>query len=314
MKYAVTLGLWQDRAPEEALATARAAEAAGYDELWIGEMATWDVFALATAIGTAAPKLDLTLGPLPVTVRDPTMIAMGTASVAALTGRRVDVALGTSSDVVVRDWHGRSRRGSSAALGESAQVVRELLDGKKAASGYRLRLAPPRSTVTIAAFGPAAVEAAAAHADRMVVNLVSPAMAGRLVEDLREAARRLGKPPPRVAAWVVGALNPKPAALDQLRRGIVGYLAAPGYSDMFRAEGFGALVDFALTRPHPRELLEVIDVSLIQAIGLVGDLAHVRDQAAAYAEAGVDEIAIVPACTDDDPGGALTLRGLRDLA
>ncbi|WP_410596867.1 hypothetical protein [Amycolatopsis sp. lyj-23] len=46
MRLSVSLGLWQDRPPEEALDTARAAEAAGYRELWIGEMATWDVFAL----------------------------------------------------------------------------------------------------------------------------------------------------------------------------------------------------------------------------------------------------------------------------
>lgn len=321
MRLSVSLGLWQDRPPEEVLATAWAADAAGYPELWIGEMATWDAFALATAIGGITDQISLTLGPLAVTVRDPAMIAMGVASVAALTGRETGVALGTSSDVVVRDWHGRSRDGAATALGESAQLVRELLAGKKAqldgevvrAKGYRLRLASPNPPLTIAAFGTRAIETAARYADRMVVNLVSPATAAQLVRQLRAAADRLGTTPPRVAAWVVGALDPGPDAVEQLRRGVVGYLAAPGYSDMFRAEGFGSLVDFAVTRPHPRELLAAISVDVMETVGLVGSMSRMRDRVSAYARAGVDELVIVPASTDADPAGAGTLTAFRSL-
>ncbi|HEV7977024.1 LLM class F420-dependent oxidoreductase [Amycolatopsis sp.] len=321
MRLSVSLGMWQDRPPEEVLATAWAADAAGYPELWIGEMATWDAFALATAIGGITDQISLTLGPLAVNVRDPAMIAMGVASVATLTGRETGVALGTSSDVVVRDWHGRSSDGAATALGESAQAVRELLAGKKAqlegkvlrAKGYRLRLASPNPPLTIAAFGSKAIEVAARHADRMVLNLVSPATAATLVRRLHAAADRLGTTPPRVAAWVVGALNPGPEAVEQLRRGVVGYLAAPGYSDMFRAEGFGSLVDFALTSPHPRELLAAIGIDVLEAVGLVGPEEQLWARVSAYADAGVDELVIVPSATDADPAGAATLTTCRSL-
>ncbi|MGW4063768.1 LLM class F420-dependent oxidoreductase [Amycolatopsis sp. NPDC004747] len=319
MRLSVSLGLWQDRPPEEALETARAAEAAGYPELWIGEMATWDAFALGTAIGAATSRISLTFGPLAVTVRDPATIAVGVASVAALTGRSTGVALGTSSDVVVRGWHGRSRSRAATALAESAIAVRQLLAGEKStvdgqvvgSRGYRLRLAAPKSPLTIAAFGPRALDVAARHADRMVVNLVSPAAAATLVRGLNAAAARAGTTPPPVAAWVVGAADPGPAETEQLRRGVVGYLAAPGYADMFRAEGFGDLVDFARTRPHPRELLAAVPVEAIAAVGLLGSGAEIAAKAAEYAKAGVDELAIVPATSDDDPGGAKTLVACR---
>jgi probable F420-dependent oxidoreductase len=319
MRLSVSLGLWQDRPPEEALETARAAEAAGYPELWIGEMATWDAFALGTAIGAVTSSLSLTFGPLAVTVRDPATIAMGVASVAALTGRTTGVALGTSSDVVVRGWHGRSRARAATALAESAIAVRQLISGEKStvdgsvvgSQGYRLRLAAPKSPLTIAAFGPRALDVAARHADRMVVNLVSPAAAATLVRGLREAASRAGTTPPPVAAWVVGAAEPDPAALEQLRRGVVGYLAAPGYGEMFRAAGFGDLVDFARTRPHPRELLAAVPVEAIATVGLLGSPAEIAAKAREYAEAGIDELAIVPATSDDDPGGAKTLAACR---
>ncbi|WP_410596868.1 LLM class F420-dependent oxidoreductase [Amycolatopsis sp. lyj-23] len=322
MRLSVSLGLWQDRPPEEALDTARAAEAAGYPELWIGEMATWDAFALGTAIGAATSRISLTFGPLAVTVRDPATIAVGVASVAALTGRTTGVALGTPSDVVVRGWHGRSRDRPATALAESAVAVRQLLAGEKSAvdgrvvgsRGYRLRLAAPRSPLTIAAFGPRAIEVAARYADRMVVNLVSPAAAATLVRGLRAAAERIGTTPPPVAAWVAAAADPGPAELEQLRRGVVGYLAAPGYADMFRAEGFGDLVDFARTRPHPRELLAAVPAEAVAAVGLFGTSAEIVAKVGEYAAAGLDELAIVPATGDDDPGGGKTLAACRSAA
>lgn len=314
MKLAVSLGLWQDRPPEEAFATAALADALGYPELWIGEMATYDVFALATAVGLRTERIPLTLGPLAVTVRDPAMIAIGAASVAAITGRPVAVALGTSSRVVVEQWHGRSRARAATALAESARAVRALLDGARSeldgevvtSRGYRLRLPAPRSALTIAAFGPAAVRAAAAHADRMVVNLVSPATAAELVAAVGGDTR--------VAAWVVTAVDGGRAALDQLRRGVVGYLAAPGYAEMFAREGFGDLVAYARTRPHPAELLAAVPDELVAAVGIVGDTDTARDRIAAYRAAGVDDVVLVPAATDDDPAGERTLRALRERA
>jgi alkanesulfonate monooxygenase SsuD/methylene tetrahydromethanopterin reductase-like flavin-dependent oxidoreductase (luciferase family) len=61
-RLSVSLGLWLDRPADEVLATADAADAAGYPELWVGEMATYDAFALATAVGLRTQRIDLTVG------------------------------------------------------------------------------------------------------------------------------------------------------------------------------------------------------------------------------------------------------------
>ncbi len=110
----VSLGLWQDRDPLESLATARLADELGYPELWIGEMATWDAFALATAIAERTESIELCVGPLATAVRDPMAMAMGVASVAAVAGRPVHLAIGSSSGMVVERWHGRRRRAHRA--------------------------------------------------------------------------------------------------------------------------------------------------------------------------------------------------------
>ncbi len=318
MTVQVSLGLWPDRPASEALDTARVVGELGFDALWIGEMATYDAFALATAVGPLLPSTRLVLGPFAVTVRDPMMIAMGAASVAALTGRPVDVALGTSSPVVVERWHGRSRARAARALDESARAVRLLLDGAKAdlpgevvgTSGYRLRLDAPGGDLIVAAFGPRAVATAARHADRMVLNLIDPATAGDLARQVSEAAATAGHARPRVAVWTPAAIGPgfTPTAVEQLRRGLVGYLGAPGYSDMFVRAGFGAVVEFARGRPHPRELLAAIPADLVAAVGVVGDSGTAAERIAEYRSHGVDDVVLVPAAHDDDPAGAGTLR------
>jgi probable F420-dependent oxidoreductase len=290
----------------------------GYGEIWIGEMATFDAFALGAVVAERTARASLTVGPLAVAVRDPVMIAMGAGSLAELTGRTVNVALGSSSPVVVEQWHGRRHERTATALAESATAVRALLAGGKAdvrgevisTRGFRLRTRAPGTPLTIAAFGRGAVKVAARHADRMVINLVTPESAARLVQMLHDECRAAGRPAPPVAVWLATAVNPSEPGLQQLRRGLVSYLPAPGYGEMFAEAGFGDLVRFARRRPRPGEMLAAIPAELVGHVSLVGDERAVRARLADYAGAGVDEIALVPGSSDSDPAGAGTLTAL----
>jgi probable F420-dependent oxidoreductase len=317
----VSLGLWQDRPAGEVVRTAEVADALGYGEIWIGEMATFDAFALGAVVAQRTSRAALTVGPLAVAVRDPVMIAMGAGSLAELTGRTVNVALGSSSPVVVEQWHGRRQERTALALAESATAVRALLDGGKAdvrgevisTRGFRLRTRAPGTPLTIAAFGRGAVKAAARHADRMVINLVTPKSASRLVQMLHDECRAAGRPAPPVAAWLAAVVDPGEGGLEQLRRGLVAYLPAPGYGEMFAEAGFGDVVRFARTRPHPGELLAAIPAELTGHVSLIGGERTVRARLAEYASAGIDEVALVPGSNDADPAGVATLTALAPL-
>ncbi len=318
MKLSIVTPLWQDRPCAENLEIAINADRLGFSELWIGEMATYDTFALATAVGLQTQQIALTLGPLAVSVRTPMTMALGIASVADLTGRETNLALGASSVVVVEEWHGRERKRTARYLAETAQIVRGLLSGDKmkfegelaSCKGYRLRLDAPGSSVTIAAFGPGAVRAAARHSDRMLLNMVTPESLALLRKQMEEAAKKAKRPPPRLAVWLTCAVDPEREAIEQLLRAVVGYLAAPGYSEMISAAGFGELVDFARTRPHPRKLLAAMPDELVSAIGLVGSETEIAHRLNQYREAGADEVCLVPA-TAGDPGGLRTLEAMR---
>jgi alkanesulfonate monooxygenase SsuD/methylene tetrahydromethanopterin reductase-like flavin-dependent oxidoreductase (luciferase family) len=79
---------------------------------------------------------------------------------------------------------------------------------------------------------------------------------------------------------------------------------------MFAEAGFGDVVRFARTRPHPGELLAAIPAEIVGHVSLVGDVVSVRARLAEYAAAGVDEIALVPGSCDADPAGVGTLTAL----
>ena len=294
MRLTVVLGEWLDRPIEADLAVAIEADRLGYPELWIGEMAKLDAPAMAAAVVARTERIEPCLGPLAVTVRSPAQIALAVATVAA-TGRRTHVALGTSSDVVAR-WHGRDRRGAVDLLRTATTDVRALLDGERV-NGFRLRQPPPAATLTVAAFGPRAVEIAGA-ADRMVLNMVTV-----------DAAASLAACHPNTAVWLAAAVDPTPEERRWMSLGYVGYLAASGYAEMFTAAGFGELVAFARTRPHPRDLAARLPSELLDAVALAGTEAEVRRRIDEYATAGVTEIGLVVPPLDS-PSGRRTLEVL----
>ncbi|HTF46622.1 MAG TPA: LLM class F420-dependent oxidoreductase [Pseudonocardia sp.] len=308
-------------APEEELRTAALADRLGYADLWVGEGFVWDAFALATAAGLATERIPITVGPIPVSVRDPASIARGAASTAALVHRPVGVALGTSSIRVVERMHGRSRRRAVTTLAESAQAVRALFGGGQAdfdgetvsTHGYRLRLDPPGGTITVAAFGDRAIAVAAEYADRMVLDLVSPELARGYRDKLDAAARAAGRPAPKLAAWIPAAVDPDPASTAQIMQSLAGYLEVAGYGEMFTAAGLGDAVRLAQAGADRDQLLAALPEEAAGRIGLVGDPDTVNKRLGAYADAGLDEVVLVPA-TDGDPGGERTLTALAKFA
>ena len=134
------------------------------------------------------------------------------------------------------------------------EELRALLAGERV-HGFRLSRPPvPAPTVTVAAFGPRAVEIAR-DADRMVLNMVTV-----------DAAKRLAARHANTAAWLCVAVDPNEEQRRWLTRGFVGYLAAPGYGEMFVDAGYGELVEFARTRPSPKELFERVPDDLLDHV------------------------------------------------
>jgi alkanesulfonate monooxygenase SsuD/methylene tetrahydromethanopterin reductase-like flavin-dependent oxidoreductase (luciferase family) len=147
----------------------------------------------------------------------------------------------------------------------------------------------------------------------VLLNMVTVPAAQRLCAQITAVAGRAGRPTPTIAAWLSASVDPTPADLAQMIRSKTGYLAAPGYRDIFIEAGFGDLVEFARTRPHPKVLRAAMPDAEIAAVTcLTGGPAEVATRINAYIAAGVDEVCIVPT-TAGDPGGIRTLTAVSAL-
>jgi probable F420-dependent oxidoreductase len=315
------LPFWLDRPDLEALEVAEAAHSAGIGGLWVGEMATFDAFALATAIGVRAPGLGLRIGPLPISVRTPASIALGASSVAALTGAEVDIALGASSPFIVAGWHDRDWSRSVARMRETIECLRPTLRGERGdfdgalvrSHGFRLRNPLPHSWIGIGAFGPSMLTLTALVADEVVLNLASPQRVSQVREQLERDATAAGRIPPHVTAWLPVAVNPGEAALRQLAGQLAVYLGPPGYGEMFCELGFGHLVERARSGARRADLAAAIPLELAGQLAALGTPDQVADRIRVYLDAGADTVAVIPV-TAEDPAGRNALGCAADIA
>ena len=314
------LPFWLDRPDLEAVEIADAASTAGLDGLWIGEMATFDAFALATAVGARAPGLGLRVGPLPVGVRTPVSIALGASSIAALTGAPIDIALGASSPFIVAGWHDREWSRSAARIRETIQCLRPILRGERAeyegryirSNGFRLRHPLPHTRIGVGTFGPMMIRLAARFADEVVLNLASPRRVSKVREQVEHHAAAAGRTPPHVTVWVPVAVRPGDAALRQLAGQLAVYLAPPGYGEMFCEMGFAAFVERARNGARRADLASAIPLELAEQLAALGTPEQVADRLRAYLQAGADTVAVIPV-TAEDPAGRAALACAADI-
>jgi probable F420-dependent oxidoreductase len=311
------LPFWLDRPDEEALDVARTAGEVGLDGLWIGEMATYDAFALAAAVGHRVPGLPLKVGPLAVGVRSPVAVALGISSVASLTGATVDVALGASSPMIVAGWHDREWGHPAARVRETIECLRLLFAGARSnydgtqirSHGFRLRQPRPNTRIAVGAFGSAMARVAARYADEIVLNLVPPQRVAEVRASIDEEAAKVGRTPPRLTVWVPVAHEPGAAALCQMAAQMALYLAPPGYGEMFCELGYGDLVRRARAGAGRMELAAHLPEDLVGQVGLTGSTEHIAARLRAYQDAGADCVAAVPS-TAEDPGGRAALTAV----
>ncbi len=186
-------------------ATARAVEAAGFDELWFAE----DCFlhggltAAATALAVTE-RMTVGVGLLPAAVRNPAIAAMEIATLCALHPGRVEVAFGHGVEAWMRQIGARPPD-RLVALEEVVRATRALLHGETVTSDgsfVRLRdvrLEPPPDTppqVLVGTTGERGIAIAARAADGLVVP------EGSSEDALRWAKDQLGDGTLVAYAWL----------------------------------------------------------------------------------------------------------------
>jgi len=306
-------------APPEIVGTARFAEAAGFDGVWMYEnLYGAGAFAAAGATVAATSRLRVGIGTVSPYTRSSAIVAMEAGLLHRLSGGRFSLGLGASP----AEFVGRLGIDASKPLTvmrETLAVLHELFAGRATTfTGERVRLrdvtlalpkpatAPP---IYLGAIGERMLGLAGQLADGLIFSVLCPLpFIRRALAHVAAGAATAQRDPARVdvVAYVPFALRSSAReARDLLRPEIATNLARfAGKPDVEKLLTQDGVLDSARMQWIARRVAEgsasgeIIDDELVDALCLAGDEDDVRRRVDAYAKAGVHELALFGVGTD----------------
>jgi 5,10-methylenetetrahydromethanopterin reductase len=318
----VSLRLHGGLTPQHCVAQAQAAEAAGFDGLWFAENPfSRGILPAAAACALATRKLRIGAGVFNPYNRHPILIAMEIGALDELAPGRVCLGIGSGIGVAVERM-GFAWDRPLTTLREAVVIVRALLRGEevnhagpvfqinKVKLDYR-----PRADIAIfmAGRGERSLRACGELADGLIVsNMCTVTFAAGAVQTLHAAARAAhrAKPPDVVQYVPCFPHADRNEAQRRALRAVADML--PGYwrlghrlpaAKKALLDGSGideAEFAAAVARLNAGEKADVaLDARFVAAFAIAGDAHDCRRQAAAYAQAGITELALTFADPQD---------------
>jgi F420-dependent oxidoreductase-like protein len=306
-------------------------ERAGLDLVWVAEAYGFDSPSLMGYLAAKTERIEIGSAILPIYSRTPTLIAMTAAGVDALTEGRFHLGLGASGPQVIEGWHGVP---FDAPLGRTREVVEvcRAVWARQAplehqGTYYQMPLPPDRGTglgkalkiiahpvrseipVWLAALGERNVALTAEIAEGWIPMLFIPERVKEVWGSALDAGRARRSPDRGALQITAGGLlaigeGPEVAGLRQLARPMValyvGGMGAKGrnfYNDVARRSGFekeAEAIQDAYLDGRKKEAEALVPDELLEATSLCGPPGYVADRIAAFAEAGVTHLQVVP--------------------
>jgi len=313
---------------KESAAMVSAYEKAGLDIAWVAEAYGFDGPSFMGYLAATTESITIASGILPIYTRTPTLLAMTAAGMDALTDGRFILGLGASGPQVIEGFHGVKY---DAPLGRTREIVeicrqvwtreRVVHDGRyyhlplPAGQGTGLGkplkiIAKPvrdRIPIWIASLGPKNVELTAEIADGWLPIFYLPERAREVWGadlDAGTAARSPELGPLEVAAGGLVAIGDDAGAVAEMMRPMaalyIGGMGAKGrnfYNDLMVRYGYeeeAEKIQDLYLDGHKDEAAALVPAEFLRLINLCGPEGFVKDRLAAFAEAGVTVLNIVP--------------------
>jgi probable F420-dependent oxidoreductase len=277
-----------------ALGFIREVETGSFEAFWTREGFGREPFALLAAAAGVTSTLRLGTGIANMYARDAITARAAANTVQDLSSGRFILGLGVSHPSWVHGVRGHEYRAPAAAMERYLEAY--------AAVDYK---GPPPAVpvpVVVAALRGAMLRVAAARADGAMPYMVTVESVAAARLTLDETAAAAGRPRPRLIVMVPVVPSPDLAAARAAARKALGaYSALPAYARSYLAQGF-AEADFG----SPDGLSD----GFLDRMAGLGSRAAIVDRLAEIADAGADEIAIVPIGEDGAPGSLEAVRRL----
>ncbi|MDZ7826909.1 MAG: TIGR03564 family F420-dependent LLM class oxidoreductase [Gammaproteobacteria bacterium] len=265
---------------EDLIESARKAEAAGLDNLWMANIFSYDAISSLAVIGREVPRIGLGTAVTPTYPRHPTAIAQQALTTAAATKGRFSLGIGLSHKLVIQDMLGMSYDKPAKHMREYLSVLMPLVRGKAAdfdgeqynVHGFQLDV--PGSDgmpVIVAALGPVMLKLAREMADGTITWMVGhKTLAGHIVPSI-------GEDRTVVAGVPIVLTNNVDDAKKKIDEQLAIYGQLPSYRAMLDREGASTPSDIAL----------------------VGDENALRSGIERYRDAGVTDFNAAITATED---------------
>jgi len=273
------------------------------------------------AAGTTTIKLGSAIFQMPG--RTPAMTAMTAATIDELSGGRMVLGIGSSGPQVAEGWHGQRFARQLQRTREYVAVVRKALarerlefrgetlelplpDGPGKALKLMINPVQERIPIYLAAIGPKNTALAGEIADGWIPTFFSPEYVDDFRALLQEGAERSGRSldgfeiAPTVSAFVS---DDREMARNMMRPGLALYVGGMGsrkqnfYNNLVQRYGFEeaaqAVQDLYLEGKKEQAAAALPD-DLIDMVSLCGPREVVRDRIAAFRDAGVGTLMVMP--------------------
>lgn len=319
---------------KEAADTVADLEKAGLDLVWVAEAYGFDGVSLMGYIAAKTETAQIASGILPIYTRTPTLIAMTAAGVDALSDGRHHLGLGASGPQVIEGFHGVRYDAQLGRTREIIEICRDvwaredklvhdgryyklpLPEGEGTGLGKPLKIIahPVRSRIPIwvASLGPKNVALTAEVADGWMPILFDPLKAHDVWgPDLAAGAASRSSDLDELMITAGGLVvigDDVKSYLDFVRPMVALYVGGMGargrnfYNSLFQRYGYEAeakqIQDLYLDgKKH--EAAAAVPTEFLEAISLVGPEGYVRERMAAFGEAGVTHLNVIPVPTGD---------------
>jgi 5,10-methylenetetrahydromethanopterin reductase len=287
------------------------AERLGYASAWVAEGHGGDQFAVLAACAMRTSRIRLGTSISSVFVRTAPTIAMAASTIAALSGGRFILGLGSSHKAQVEPEHGVVYSKPLTRTRETVAIVRELIrDGRVSFQGETIRIEnfdlwyTPRHRdipLYLSAVFQKGIVLCGEVADGIILTRSTLRTATQVRMHLAEGARKAGRD---VTQIEVTSLLPtsvgdtRDAALAVLRPGIAFYCGFfPRYNRMMAAHGFAteaAAIAAAWARGDRETAEHAVSDAMIDATSVSGTPDQCRARIEAYRQSGIDVPIISP--------------------
>jgi len=312
-------------------------EQAGLDMVWVAEAYGYDSPTLMGYLAAKTERLQIAAGIINVFSRTPGAILQTAAGLDNVSAGRAVLGLGASGPQVIEGFHGLPYDKPLARTREVIRLIRSglkrepldshgifdipLSEGKGLGLGKPLKLLvhPERDTIPIwvASLGDKNVEMTAELADGWLPIMFVPERAGDVWGDVLAAGR--AKRAPELGELQISAGGM--VAIGEDVKGLLEFLR-PMYAlyvGGMGARGKNFYNELACRYGYEKEAKEIQDLYLdgkkkeaealvpmewIEASNLVGPASYVQERIAAFREAGVSHLSIVPA--SDNPAAVVS--------